>query len=136
MKNMRVRLLMTSELPILLKVTRFDVEVITHTAVGTITAFIDSWHPVRFEITNAEGKVIDKSKLVLKVVMALSWMVYLDEVERAVLGEAPEEATVKLTCAFRGSSSEVSHMQRQMMFRSFIRLVLVLKYINKIAQYN
>lgn len=114
----------------LLKVTRFDVFVSTHAAEEIMFPFMDSWHPVKLVSVKAEGKVMDKSKLVLKVVMALSWMVYLDEVERAVFGETPEEATVKLTCAFIGMSKHVRYMQIQRMLISFIRLVLVLNYIN------
>lgn len=98
---------MTTALLMLLKVTRFDVLVSRHAADETLFPFMDSWHPVRVVRVKAEGKVIDKSKLVLKVVMALSWMVYLEDVERAVLGETLEEATVKLTCALRGTSREV-----------------------------
>ena len=50
-------------------------------------------------IWNAEVKVSETSKFVLKDVMALRRMEYCELAEAAVLGEAEAEATVKLSCA-------------------------------------
>lgn len=58
---------------------------------------------------NAEGKVTERSKFVLKVVMALSWMVYCAMV-RVVLGLTLDDATLKLTCALRVVI--ITHRQR------------------------
>jgi hypothetical protein len=106
------------------KVTRFDDAVRVHTAEETETAFIDTWHPVKEERVNAEVKVTERSKLVLNDVIALSWIVYCDEVERAVLGETLEEVTVKLTCALSVAIKQQRHIQSRKKVISFIRLVL------------
>lgn len=78
---------------------RLDPLVSWQTAELTTTLFICSWHPVTADSEKAEVKLIDKSKLELFDVMALSWIVYWELLERAVLGTAAEKETVKLSCA-------------------------------------
>jgi hypothetical protein len=67
--------------------------------------------------------VTETSKFVLKVVIALSWIVYVEEADLAVLGETVEDATVKLTCALRRFINPKKNIQTRKMFISFIRLV-------------
>jgi hypothetical protein len=68
------------------------------TAEPTLTLFICNWQPVTTDSENAEVKLMDTSKFELFDVMALSWMLYCELLERAVLGKAAEEETVKLSC--------------------------------------
>lgn len=91
-------------------VTRFDEFVKVHTAEDTTAALMDNWHPESVPNEKAEGKVTERSKLVLKVVMALSCMVYCEMV-RVVLGLTLEDATVKLTCALMVVI--ITHRQRR-----------------------
>lgn len=101
---------------------RLEADVRVH-AVVLGTALMESWHPVRVLKENAEVKVTDTSKLVLNVVIAFNWIVYCEEVDRALLGETVEDATVKLTCAFKPVRSRLRHIQTLKKLISFIRLV-------------
>ena len=92
------------------KVTRFDEFVNVHTAEDTTAPLIDSWQPESVPNEKPAGKVTERSKFVLKVVMALSWMVYCAMV-RVVLGLTLEDATVKLTCALMVVI--ITHRQRR-----------------------
>ena len=107
--NTSVRLFMVAALLSEENVTRFDEFARAHTADDTTAPLMDSWQPESVPSEKAEGKVTDRSKLVLKEVMALSWMVYCEMV-RVVLGLTPEEATAKLTCALRVVI--ITHRQR------------------------
>jgi hypothetical protein len=93
----RVRLVMTCELFSCEKETTFDPLFSWQRTLGTLTLLMRSWHPVTAEREKAEVKLTERSKLELLRVIALSWMVYCELGERAVLGEVAEDATVKLS---------------------------------------
>lgn len=118
----KVILLMVFMLLIAEKLIRFDADDKVH-AVVLGAALMESWHPVSVLKEKADVKVTDTSKLVLNVVIAFNWMVYCEEVDRALLGETVEDVTVKLTCAFRPARSKLRHIQTLKKLISFIRLV-------------